>query len=126
MRVLIPARDADALAAAARGDVRGVGADRHNAVDDAGEVCGLRVGRVEIVDVVVGRVVFLDSMSAARVLQWRYFGWGIGGEGTHDIEGKHIEEVVARSNHLGGSTQRRRSGLAPQRQEGVWVSRNAW
>lgn len=61
MRVLIPARDADAVAATARGDVRGVGADR----DDAGEVCGLRVGRVEVVDVAVGRVVFLDSMSAA-------------------------------------------------------------
>ena len=67
IRLQIPARDADAVAATARGDVRGVGADG----DDAGEVCGLRVGCVEVVDVVVGRVIFLDSMSAARVLQWR-------------------------------------------------------
>ncbi len=57
--ILVSARDTDTVAATARGDIGGVGADGHDAVVDADQVCVLRVGFVEIVDVAVGWVVLL-------------------------------------------------------------------
>ena len=54
MCILVYARDTYAVAATSRGNVGGVGADGHDAVVDADQVCVLRVGFVEIVDVAVG------------------------------------------------------------------------